>query len=53
MGTGTYELYVECVNCGFNDLLKITKGTPVENAECPDCGCSMLIKEKISMEKIP
>ena len=44
----TYEVEVECENCGVGGVVEIPKGQPIERfvsaVECPNCGCEELCK---------
>lgn len=34
-----YEVTVECTNCGYTGIAKITKNVSVATARCIECGC--------------
>jgi transcription elongation factor Elf1 len=40
----TYNVTVECVNCGYQEILEIRKGIKVIDAYCPYCGCYGTLK---------
>lgn len=46
----TYEIKIECTNCGYgnfkdlNKYIKIPRGEKVDDRMCPNCGCNTLIK---------
>ena len=52
VGPETYTLHVECKNCGFDDEADIVKGVQVDQARCPDCGCTELRKAGEKTEAI-
>ncbi len=35
---GTYTNMVECPECGFKELVRISRTVAVQNADCPECG---------------
>lgn len=37
--TNTYKIKVRCKNCGEVQEIEIEKRIPVDQAECPNCGC--------------
>jgi len=41
-----YEQEAECENCDFYGIAKIPKGTKLEDALCPKCGCKGLKKTR-------
>jgi len=42
----TYSVEVKCTNCGWEGLLDIPIGIPVEEMECPTCGVIALAKKE-------
>jgi len=44
--TETYSAEVKCTNCGWEGSTEIQKGTPVKDAECPQCGVKALEKKE-------
>lgn len=38
----TYTVTVDCLNCKKVYAVEIPKGKPIEQSECPVCGCKML-----------
>lgn len=34
-----YEVTVECTNCGYTGIAKITRNVSVATARCIECGC--------------
>lgn len=43
-GKDKYAVIVHCSNCGLEATTEIRRGTPIKDAECLKCGCSMLIR---------
>jgi len=41
----TYNVIVECVNCGFDGNVSIFKGNLISSKACPNCGCKHLNKK--------
>lgn len=40
----SYQVSVNCTNCGLNGKIRILKGNTVSNTKCPECSCYNLIK---------
>lgn len=45
-GRTTYAIKCGCCNCHHDFNMTLAKGTPVENAACPHCGCKTLISKE-------
>jgi len=44
MSSETYKAPVVCKNCELKGYHDFPKGTPIEKAPCPNCGCMTLRK---------
>jgi predicted RNA-binding Zn-ribbon protein involved in translation (DUF1610 family) len=41
----TYKVIISCSNCGLSKVeIEIPKGTPVNEAPCPQCGNATLVR---------
>lgn len=50
---GTYEINLNCSNCDYKSLIRIPKGTKIEDwisqykAKCKNCGCAILEDKEV------
>ncbi len=44
MNDDAYRAPAVCKNCGFQGYSDFPKGTPIEENQCPNCGCKTLRK---------
>lgn len=40
---GKYETMVKCGNCSYIGIARIERGTPIPDAECPNCDCPRML----------
>lgn len=38
----TYQVVVQCQNCGYEGKVEITRGCAIGQRACPSCGCATL-----------
>lgn len=38
---GVYEAWAHCTNCILDTRVEIPRGTPIDEADCPQCGCAL------------
>jgi hypothetical protein len=48
MSSETHSAPVVCEKCAFHGYSFLPKGTPIEEAKCPPCGCKNLHKPNAS-----
>ncbi len=41
----TYQVEVECSNCGYTREMKLARGKLVVRTSCPQCHCDTLLKK--------
>ncbi len=41
----TYQVDVECTNCGYTRLLTLARGKLLVRTSCPQCDCNTLRKK--------
>lgn len=39
----TYDMQVQCSNCGYEGTIQIPKGYMVYTQKCPNCTCKTLL----------